>query len=74
MIKIQSTEWQLDEPEGTKEGTSVHYSVRDPLIFQLLEIARQIIFASLAETKALLEELSVPEPVRGRPKGGESAR
>jgi len=23
MIKIQSTEWQLDEPEGTKEGTVV---------------------------------------------------
>lgn len=49
--------------EGRKEGTSVRYSVRDPRIFELLEIARQIISSGLAETKALLEELSVPEPM-----------
>jgi DNA-binding transcriptional ArsR family regulator len=49
--------------EGHKEGTSVHYSVRDPRTFQLLELARQIISSGLAETKALLEELSVPEPM-----------
>jgi len=48
--------------EGRKEGTSVRYSVRDPRVFELLEIARQIISSGLAETKALLEELSVPEP------------
>jgi ArsR family transcriptional regulator len=54
--------------EGVKEGTSVRYSVRDPLMFQLLETARQIISASLAETKALLEELSVPERVPDLPK------
>lgn len=57
--------------EGTKEGTSVRYSVRDPLMFQLLEIARQMISANLAETKALLEELSVPETMPPVPEGGE---
>lgn len=49
--------------EGRKEGTSVRYSVRDAQMFQLLEIARQIISSNLAETKALLEELSIPEPM-----------
>jgi DNA-binding transcriptional ArsR family regulator len=48
--------------ESRKTGTTVHYSVRDPRIFQLLEIARQMISANLAETVALLEELSVAEP------------
>ena len=48
--------------EGRKEGTSVRYSVRDVRMFQLLEVARQIIFASLSETRSLLEELGVPEP------------
>lgn len=49
--------------EGRREGTSVWYSVRDARMFQLLETARQIIFSGLAETKTLLEELSVPEPM-----------
>jgi DNA-binding transcriptional ArsR family regulator len=48
--------------EGRKVGTSVRYSVRDPLMFQLLEIARQAILSGLSETRALLEELSIPEP------------
>jgi DNA-binding transcriptional ArsR family regulator len=48
--------------EGRKAGTTVHYSVRDPRAFQLLEIARQMISANLAETLTLLGELSIPEP------------
>ncbi len=48
--------------EGRKVGTTVRYSVRDPRMFQLLEVSRQIISSSLEETRALLEELSVPEP------------
>ncbi len=48
--------------ESTKVGTTVRYSVRDPRIFQLLEIARQIILANLVEAVALLEELSAAEP------------
>ena len=48
--------------EATKEGTSVRYAVRDPLIFELLEVARRIIFAHLTETQALLDELSLSAP------------
>jgi ArsR family transcriptional regulator len=47
--------------ESVKHGTHVHYSARDPRIFQLLEITRIIIVSHLDETKALLEELSYPE-------------
>jgi ArsR family transcriptional regulator len=55
--------------EATKEGTSVRYAVRDPLIFELLEVARRVILTNLTETKALLEELSLSEP----PRSGSSA-
>jgi DNA-binding transcriptional ArsR family regulator len=47
--------------ESTKHGTHVHYAARDPRVFQLLEIARIIIVSHLDETRALLEELSVPD-------------
>ena len=43
--------------EARKEGTSVHYSVRDPRVFQLLESARQVIGSHLEEANALLGEL-----------------
>jgi DNA-binding transcriptional ArsR family regulator len=49
--------------EGRKMGTTVRYSVRDARVFQLLETARQMLSANLAETMALLEELSVAEPL-----------
>jgi DNA-binding transcriptional ArsR family regulator len=55
--------------EGRREGTSVRYSVRDARTFELLELARQIISSGLAETKALLEELSVPEPLPAQAEG-----
>lgn len=43
--------------EARKEGTSVHYSVRDPRIFQMLASARQVIGSHLEEANALLGEL-----------------
>ena len=46
--------------DSRREGTSVYYSVRDPRIFQLLEVARQILNASLAESQAILGELATP--------------
>lgn len=46
--------------EGRREGTSVHYSVRDPRVFQLLEVARQILNSNLAESQAILGELAPP--------------
>jgi ArsR family transcriptional regulator len=46
--------------EGRRVGTSVYYTVRDPRIFQLLEVARQILTSSLIETQAVLGELTTP--------------
>jgi len=44
-----------------KEGTSVLYSVGNPMIFELLDVARRILTSSLDETRALLAELEFPE-------------
>lgn len=44
--------------EGRREGTSVYYTVRDPRIFQLLETSRQILTSNLAESQAVLSELT----------------
>lgn len=46
--------------DSRREGTSVYYSVRDPRIFQLLEVARQILNSSLTESQAILGELATP--------------
>ena len=48
-----------------REGTSVLYSVGNPKIFQLLDVARQILTSSLDDTRALLAELEAPEPAPG---------
>jgi len=42
---------------GRKEGVSVRYSVRDPLIVELLDIARRIFNNHLVSTKDLLRQL-----------------
>src|ERR1035441_4079193 len=44
-----------------KEGTSVLYSVGNPQVFELLDVARQILTSSLIDTRALLSELESPE-------------
>ncbi len=49
--------------ESRREGTSVYYRVRDPRLFQLLEVARQILTSNLADTQALLDGLrETPAP------------
>jgi DNA-binding transcriptional ArsR family regulator len=48
--------------QARKEGTSVLYSVGNRMIFELLDVARQILTSSLDETRALLAELESPEP------------
>ena len=42
---------------ATKEGLSVRYSVRDPLVGDLLEVARRIFNNHLVTTRGLLREL-----------------
>ncbi len=59
--------------ESRKEGTSVYYRARDPRIFQLLEVARQILTSSLEATQALLSELAAPPPPDA-PAGGARRR
>lgn len=44
--------------ESRREGTSVLYRVKDPRIFQLLEIAKQILTGQLQETRDLLGDLA----------------
>jgi DNA-binding transcriptional ArsR family regulator len=41
-----------------KVGSTVHYSVVDEQMFQLLEVAKAIITRSLAESSALIEQLN----------------
>ncbi|CAG7644008.1 ArsR/SmtB family transcription factor [Paenibacillus allorhizosphaerae] len=42
---------------GTKEGTSVIYSLRDPLIKDLLKVAKQIFDNHLVDAISLLENI-----------------
>ncbi|MEI7769015.1 MAG: metalloregulator ArsR/SmtB family transcription factor [Chloroflexales bacterium] len=50
--------------DSRKEGTTVYYRVRDAMIFQLLDVAREIFNNHLIDTQAMLaqlgEELSEP--------------
>ena len=43
--------------QGRKVGTNIVYSVVDPRIFQLLELARQILASSLLDAQELLANL-----------------
>ena len=47
--------------EPRKVGTSVYYSVRDPAIFQLLDVARVIFNSHLVDTRSMLELLDDEE-------------
>ena len=43
--------------ETRKVGTSVYYRVRDPAIFELLDVARKIFNNHLIDTRLILEQL-----------------
>ncbi|MFK2826775.1 metalloregulator ArsR/SmtB family transcription factor [Bacillus sp. B190/17] len=43
---------------GTKDGNKVVYSLRDPMIIDLLDIARQIFNNHLINTVSMLDQLS----------------
>ena len=42
---------------GSKEGTKVTYSVKDPLIFDLLDVAKRIFNNSLNDTITILQQM-----------------
>jgi len=46
---------------GRKEGQTVHYSVKDPLIVELLGVAKRLLISSLTETRDLLADLDADE-------------
>jgi DNA-binding transcriptional ArsR family regulator len=50
---------------GRKEGQSVLYSVRDPEIFKLLDVAKKIFNNHLIDVKDLLSQLAVTSGGRG---------
>lgn len=41
-----------------KEGNAVIYAVRDPLVADLLAVAKRLLLSSLSATRSLLDELS----------------
>ena len=43
--------------QARKVGSNVYYSVGDPMLFKLLEVAKRIITTSLAGTQELLEQM-----------------
>ena len=45
---------------GRKSGTSVFYSVRDPAVFRLLDVAKEIFNNHLIDVKDLLSQLHGP--------------
>jgi hypothetical protein len=40
-----------------KVGNSVFYSVRNPMLFDLLDVAKRIIRSSLNETQEILDQM-----------------
>lgn len=48
---------RADVVTGRKEGSSVVYFVHDPRIFQLLEVAKQILAGSLLASQEVLADL-----------------
>ncbi len=47
---------------GRKSGTSVFYRVRDPKIFELLDVARDIFNGHLMDTHQMLSQLAEERP------------
>ena len=45
-----------------KEGTTVYYSIRDPMIFQLMDVAREIFNRQLISHQELLQQLQEEVP------------
>lgn len=44
--------------DDRKEGTTVYYRVRDPMVFQLLDMARSIFNNHLIDTQEMLQQIA----------------
>jgi ArsR family transcriptional regulator len=44
--------------DDRKEGTTVYYRVRDPMVFQLLDTARSIFNNHLIDTQEMLQQIA----------------
>ncbi len=49
--------------DARKEGTTVYYSVRDPMIFQLMDVAREIFNNHLVSHQSLLKQVADDVPI-----------
>jgi ArsR family transcriptional regulator len=58
--------------QSRKVGSNVYYSVGDPKLFELLEVAKRIITSSLAESQVLLEQMEATD--RPQPAGKKQLR
>lgn len=47
-----------------REVTTVYYSIKDPLLVELLAVARRLLISGLEETRDLLADLEAAEPLR----------
>ncbi|MGO8872333.1 MAG: ArsR/SmtB family transcription factor [Acidimicrobiales bacterium] len=56
-----------------KEGSNVYYSVGDPMLFELLDVAKRIITSSLVETQELLEQMEASGPETAPSRGKKAA-
>lgn len=43
-----------------KDGTNVYYSIKDPMVFQLLDLSKDIFNNHLIDIQALLEGMRLP--------------
>jgi ArsR family transcriptional regulator len=60
--------------EARKVGTNAYYRVRDPLIFELLDVARRIFNNHLIDTRLMLEQLGEEEAEKTPKREQESAQ
>ncbi len=57
--------------ESRKAGTMVYYSVHDPAVFELLDVARRIFNNQLLDTRSTLEQLE-EEDIQNNPEVNDS--
>ncbi len=44
-----------------RDGTTIHYSIKDPRLVELLSVARSMLITSLEESRAMLEVLTLED-------------